>query len=314
MIISFIVMIAGFVALVKGADWFVEGAATIANKWGVPHIVIGLTIVAMGTSLPEAAVSITAAINGNAGISVGNVVGSNIMNILIVLGITALISTMAIEESTSKVEIPFLAAITVMMGVFGYTGNQITRVEGIVFGIAFLLYLLYVAVLTKNGGGVDENEDDFIHSDFSMITCVGLLLVGGVLTVLGSKLIVSGATSIAEAIGISDRIIGLTIVAFGTSLPELVTCVTAAKKGSAGIAIGNIVGSNIFNILFVLGITAIICPVPFESKFIFDTIIALVSVIILWLGALKNKSVGRAMGIIMLTGYVAYTVAQIYAM
>lgn len=314
MLYSIILVIGGFVLLVKGADWFVQGAATLANKWGISHMVIGLTIVAMGTSLPEAAVSITAALDGSAGITVGNVVGSNILNILIVLGVTALIATMEVELTTIKLDIPFLLGITILMAGFGYTGGTITRSEGILLAIIFLSYLIYLTVITRRDNPPEEGEDEYIRDDYSVTKCFILLFIGGAITVISSKLIVFGATDIARIIGISDRIIGLTVIAFGTSLPELVTCITAARQGSAGIAIGNIIGSNIFNILFVLGITSIICPVPFETKFFFDVLVAVLAIIALWIGAFKRRLVGKITGMVMLGMYVIYSFVQFYAM
>lgn len=310
MIYSIILVIGGFFLLVKGADWFVAGAATLANKWGIPHMVIGLTIVAMGTSLPEAAVSIAAAMNHSAGISVGNVVGSNIMNILIVLGVTAVIAAMPVEKDTIRKDIPFLIGVTILMAFFGYTGGQIVRAEGIVFAIVFLIYLAYLAIITKKNNPPEEGEDEYIHDGYSVTKCMIILFLGGVMTIVGSKLIVFGATDVAETIGISDRIIGLTVIAFGTSLPELVTCIVAARQGNSGIAIGNIIGSNIFNILFVLGATSIITTVPFEMKFMFDTVVALAAILVLWASAFRNGKVGRKVGYVMLAIYVAYSVMQ----
>ena len=295
-------MLVGFLLLVKGADWFVEGAAGIAKKLGIPQLIIGLTIVAMGTSMPEAAVSITAALQENAGITIGNIVGSNILNILIILGVTALITNVAIQKSTLYYEIPYMIAITIVLMIFGITGGEISFIEGIIFWLLFIVFLGYLFVMSKKGNS-QENEE---VKDIPVWKCILFMLVGGVMVVKGSDFAVSGASAIARFFGMSERFIGLTIVAFGTSLPELVTSVTAAKKGNAGIAIGNIVGSNIFNILFVIGTTALICTVPFESKFIIDTIIAIASGAVLWLGTYKNRELRKPCGIVMLLGYAAY--------
>ena len=296
-----IILAAGFLFLVKGADWFVEGAAGIANKLGISQLIIGLTIVAMGTSMPEAAVSITAALHQNAGISVGNVVGSNILNILIILGITAVVTNVAVQKSTLLYEIPFMIVVTVIFLIFGMTGSEITFIEGVLFWILFLLYLGYLFLMAKKGACQEEKT-----KDVPVWKCIALILVGGVLVVKGSDFAVSSASEIARCFGMSERFIGLTIVALGTSLPELVTSVTAAKRGNAGIAIGNIVGSNIFNILFVLGTSALICPVPFEHKFIIDTAIAIVAALLLWLGSVKHKELRKSCGIIMLLCYTGY--------
>ena len=246
MILQVLLLLVGFLLLVKGADWFVEGAASIAKKMGIPQLIVGLTIVAMGTSMPEAAVSITAAINGNAGITVGNVVGSNIMNILIILGITSVITSVAIQKSTLYYEIPFMIGITVVMMIFGYTDSKITFFESVILCILFVAFLGYLFYMAKKGSPTEEET----AKDFPVWKCLLLMVIGGIMVVKGSDFAVDGASYIAKFFGMSDRFIGLTIVAFGTSLPELVTSITAAKKGNVGIAIGNIVGSNIFNILF----------------------------------------------------------------
>lgn len=302
MVLQVFILLVGFLLLVKGADWFVEGAAGIAKKLGIPQLIIGLTIVAMGTSMPEAAVSITAALQENAGITIGNIVGSNILNILIILGVTALITNVAIQKSTLYYEIPYMIAITIVLMIFGITGGEISFIEGIIFWLLFIVFLGYLFVMSKKGNS-QENEE---VKDIPVWKCILFMLVGGVMVVKGSDFAVSGASAIARFFGMSERFIGLTIVAFGTSLPELVTSVTAAKKGNAGIAIGNIVGSNIFNILFVIGTTALICTVPFESKFIIDTIIAIASGAVLWLVTYKNRELRKPCGIVMLLGYAAY--------
>lgn len=302
MFLQVIILLAGFLFLVKGADWFVEGAASIAKKLGIPQLIIGLTIVAMGTSMPEAAVSITAAINKNAGITIGNVVGSNILNIFIILGITAVITNVAIQKSTLLYEIPFMTVITIVLLIFGITGSEVTFIEGVIFWILFLIYLGYLFVMAKKGNNQEEAE----AKDNPVWKCMLLMVIGGILVVKGSDFAVSGATEIARYFGMSERFIGLTIVALGTSLPELVTSVTAARRGNAGIAIGNIVGSNIFNILFVIGTTALICTVPFESKFIIDTAIAVLCGAILWIGTFRHKELRKPCGVVMLLCYVAY--------
>lgn len=302
MVLQVFILLVGFLLLVKGADWFVEGAAGIAKKLGIQQLIIGLTIVAMGTSMPEAAVSITAALQENAGITIGNIVGSNILNILIILGVTALITNVAIQKSTLYYEIPYMIAITIVLMIFGITGEEITFIEGVIFWLLFIAFLGYLFVMSKKGNSQEDEE----VKDIPVWKCILFMLVGGVMVVKGSDFAVSGASAIARFFGMSERFIGLTIVAFGTSLPELVTSVTAAKKGNAGIAIGNIVGSNIFNILFVIGTTALICTVPFEGKFIIDTIIAIASGAVLWLGTYKNRELRKPCGIVMLLGYAAY--------
>lgn len=304
MLIQCVLLALGFAMLVKGADWFVDGAAGVADKFGVPQLVIGLTIVAMGTSAPEAAVSITAALKGSAEITIGNVVGSNILNILIILGITSAIVTVAVAKSTIRYEIPYMIFITVLLLVLGYTGEAITLVEGIILWIAFIAYLSYLFMMAKkNKAEVEEENLEMPTWKLVLAAVIGLVLV-----VWGSDVTVDAATHIAKEMGMSERFIGLTIVALGTSLPELFTSVSAAIKGKADIAIGNIVGSNIFNILFVVGITAIITPVVFEPNFLIDTIIAALAGVLLLISVFKSKSLKRPAGIIMLACYAGYFV------
>ena len=303
--IAIALLIVGFVMLTKGADWFVDGSSALAFRLGIPQLVIGLTIVAMGTSAPEAAVSIASALKGNEGITVGNVVGSNIMNILLILGIASVIVPLAVQKSTRMIEIPYMIAITVLFGVLGYTGEMVTRVEGGILWIAFLIYLGYLLWMAKKGK--EDNEPD--EKQKSLPVQLLMILVGLICIVLGSDFVVDGATEIAKVIGISDRIIGLTIVAFGTSLPELVTSIAAARRGNADIAIGNIVGSNVFNILFVAGTSALISPIVFESKFVLDTAVATATAVLLLVCVCnKEGKLKRSGGIIMLAAYAAYFV------
>lgn len=301
-IIQLALLAFGFLMLVKGADWFVEGAAGIAEKFGIPQLVVGLTIVAMGTSAPEAAVSITAAMKENADITVGNVVGSNILNILIILGITSAIVTVAVAKSTVKIEIPYMIFITLLFMGLGFTGGEITFWEGVILWAAFLLYLGYLFWMAmKNKEEIPEEQEMLPVWKLLILTVGGLLFV-----VYGSDVTVDAATAIAKAVGVSQRFIGLTIVALGTSLPELVTSVSAARKGKADIAIGNIVGSNIFNILFVVGTTALITPVVFASNFLIDTAIAAAAGFLLWICVVKDRKLSRPGGILMLLCYSGY--------
>lgn len=300
--VQILLLAVGFYLLVKGADWFVDGAAGIAEKFGIPHLVIGLTIVAMGTSAPEAAVSITSALKGNAGITIGNVVGSNILNVLIILGLASVIVPIAVAKSTVKVEIPYMLGITLLMLVLGYTGNQITFWEGVILWAAFIVYLLYLFHMARvNKEEVAEEEES---KPFWKL--LGAVAGGAILIILGSDVAVDAATELARIAGLSERFIGLTIVALGTSLPELVTSVSAARKGKADIAIGNIVGSNIFNILFVVGTTALITPVAFEAKFVTDTLISACAGLLLLLFVCKDRKLVRREGVGLLAAYVAY--------
>lgn len=303
-LLQLLLLAVGFGMLVKGADWFVDGAAGIAEKFGIPQLVVGLTIVAMGTSAPEAAVSITAALKGTADIAVGNVVGSNILNILIILGLTGLITSVAVQKSTLFYEMPYMLLITVVLLFMGMQGGSVNLVEGIILWVLFILYLAYLFMMAKKGK--QSAEDSKETRPVWKLLFWGIL--GGVVVVWGSNITVDSATALAEVIGLSEKFIGLTIVALGTSLPELVTSVTAAKKGNADIAIGNIVGSNIFNILFVLGTSALIIPITFESSFVIDSIIAVAAGVLLWVATIKKKRLTRPWGIVMLLCYAAYFV------
>lgn len=303
-LLNILLLVVGFAMLVKGADWFVDGAAGIAEKFGIPQLVVGLTIVAMGTSAPEAAVSITAALKGTAGIAVGNVVGSNILNILIILGLTGLITSVAVQKSTLLYEIPYMLIITIVLLFMGMHGNSVNLVEGIILWVLFILYLAYLFMMAKKGKQSAEESKESRPIWKLLIAAV----IGGVVVVWGSNITVDSATALAEVIGLSEKFIGLTIVALGTSLPELVTSVTAAKKGNADIAIGNIVGSNIFNILFVLGTSALIIPITYEPSFVIDTLISVAAGVLLWVATIRNKKLTRPWGIVMLVCYAAYFV------
>lgn len=290
----------GFVLLIKGSEFFVDGAAGIAVRFGIPQMVIGLTIVAMGTSAPEAAVSITAAIGGNADITVGNIVGSNILNVLLILGIASVIVSIAVEKASIRYDIPYMIFCSLLLLFQGYDG-KIGIVDGVVLWIVFLGYLFYLFMQARKRRDAEETIP--CESIWKLI----LFCVGGIVAILlGSRLAVYGATEMARLYGIGERVIGLTIVALGTSLPELFTSVTAARKGNAEIAIGNIVGSNIFNILFIIGTTAFIRVVPYERRFLFDTIVMIATGIILLLCVLKKHKLTRAGGMLMLFCYSLY--------
>ncbi len=299
-LLQLVLLAIGFVMLVKGADWFVDGASSIATKFKIPQLVIGLTIVAMGTSAPEAAVSISAALGGNADITIGNIVGSNILNVLIILGLSAAITPLLVAKSTIRVDIPvvLLSSLLLFMGLDG----SLNRWEGLVLLAVFVAYMAYLFVVTLKQKNAEAEE---IH-ELPIWKAILFTLVGLGLIVWGSNVTVDAATALAKILGMSERFIGLTIVALGTSLPELFTSVIAARKGNADIAIGNIVGSNIFNILFVVGISSLIIPVPFQSKFIFDAIVATAAAVLLWLCCAKDKKLHRWAGWLFLLCYAAY--------
>ena len=299
-IIELLLLAFGFVLLVKGADWFVDGASGIAVKLRIPQLVIGLTIVAMGTSAPEAAVSISAALKGSADITIGNIVGSNILNILIILGLASTIVPIAVAKSTIRVDIPFMLAISGVLLALGWDGT-VTLTDGLIMLVLFAGYLGYMLYMAKKGGEEGEEIKDLKLWQALLYTVLGLALI-----VWGADTAVNAATALARIFGLSERFIGLTVVALGTSLPELFTSVTAARKGNADIAIGNIVGSNIFNILFVVGLSAMIVPVPFTPNFRIDTIVAIAAGVMLLLCSLKQKKLVRRHGIAMLLCYGAY--------
>ena len=292
---NIILLVLGFILLLKGADWFVDGSSSIASRFGIPQLIIGLTIVAMGTSLPEAFVSITAALKSNAAITIGNVVGSNILNVGIILGITALIRPLHIQNSTIKYEMPFMMLVTLVLILQGIN-NTISRFDGIILWLFFLGYLYYIFRMTKN-----QTEEAEIKKTNPLFIPLGLVCL-----MIGSNFAVDAATNIAISLGVSQRFIGLTIVALGTSLPELVTSVTAAKKGNADIAIGNIIGSNIFNIFFVLGISSFIHEITINNAVFFDMFIMLAASFITYGFAASKRKINKPEGAFLVLLYVAY--------
>lgn len=302
MVVQIVLLAIGFFLLVKGADYFVEGAAGIADWLGIPQLVIGLTIVAMGTSAPEAAVSIAAAWKGNAEITIGNVVGSNIFNILVILGITSCMAMVAVAHSTVRYELPYMIGVTVLVVVFGMTGNTICLWEGMILLAAFGLYLTYLFCMSKKR----LSKQQAAGGSNSMCKMVIMGIAGLFLVVLGSDVTVDASVKIASFLGVSQRTIALTIVAMGTSLPELVTSVSAARKGKSDIAIGNIVGSNIFNLLVIVGVTTLITPVSFPVAFIPDTVISAAAGVLLLVCMACRKKLDWRCGIILLLGYVGY--------
>lgn len=303
MLMQILLLAAGFALLVKGADWFVDGASAIAEKLRVPPLIIGLTIVAMGTSAPEAAISISAAMKGSADITIGNIVGSNILNILVILGLSSVIAPLPVERSTIRRDLPFLLGVSLLLLVQGLDGSIILP-DGLILIVLFAAYLIRLLVMAWRKPQEDARETGQRSPWRMPLTAVGLAAV-----VLGSNLAVDAASAIARLLGMSERFIGLTIVALGTSLPELVTSVTAARKGDADIAIGNIVGSNLFNILFVVGLSAVVIPVPFAEAFRFDSVVAIAAAGFLLLCCARSGLLKRWHGSLMLTGYLAYFLA-----
>ncbi|MBR0381115.1 MAG: calcium/sodium antiporter [Eubacterium sp.] len=311
-LLELIILVIGFALLIKGADVFVDGAAGVAELFGIPELIIGLTVVAMGTSAPEAAVSITSALKGSADIAIGNVLGSNLLNVLLVLGVTALVKPIAVGESTRKIEIPFLIFISAIFLIFS-NKQYVTRLEGLALWALFILYISYtirVALKAQNEGGQGQAEDEENGGKKKQPAWKLLLFIvlGIAMIVGGSNLSVDAASEIALLLGVSKRLIALTVVAFGTSLPELVTSVMAARKGNADIAIGNIVGSNIFNYLFIIGTTALIIPVPFDPKFRLDAFLVILVEALLLALVSKTKKLTRPGAALMLACYAGYLV------
>lgn len=298
-----ILLALGLVLLVRGADAFVDGASGIAARLGMPPLVIGLTVVAIGTSAPEAAISISSATAGSDGLAIANVFGSNIMNTLVILGVTALISELPVQAMTFKFEIPFVFVITALLLVLGVSDGELSGTDATVLLACLGLYLAYMVYLVRSRPDGEEGHE----AKRMPLRRLLLLVAAGVVAIaLGSKLAVDGATNLARFFGMPDRVIGLTIVAVGTSLPEFVTTITAARKGEVDIAIGDIVGSSVFNILFVLGVSAVITPLPFSRELFIDGAVAMLAAALLWLACRRTRSLRHTWGIAMLVFYAFY--------
>ena len=309
---SFILLIIGFFFLIKGADLFVDGAASIARKFNIPSMIIGLTIVAMGTSAPEAAVSITSSLSGQNDMSVANVVGSNFFNILVILGVSSLISKLPVQKNTIKKDTPFLLIVSGLLLVFGIN-KYISRIEGLILLIVFVYFLYSTVKMAKSATNLDSSSDNEIalaESDTTtqtpILKTVILSVIGILGIVIGGDMVVDSATSIATLFGMSANLVGLTIVAIGTSLPEFVTSIVAIKKGETEIAIGNVIGSNIFNILLVLGLATFISPITISTLALIDIIFMLCITILLYLFMKKDYSLLKKHGIILVGIYIVY--------
>jgi cation:H+ antiporter len=310
--LTYILFIVGFVLLIKGAGMLVDGSSSLARRFNVPPLVIGLTIVAFGTSAPEMIVSIFASFQGNTEIAIGNILGSNIANILLILGISALIYPVTAKKSTLWREIPFSLLAALAVGVLandimidGDIFSALTRSDGLILLGFFVIFLYYIASMV---GGNGEKEEVSDKKEWRVSKSIGYILIGLLALVVGGKWIVDGAVSVAEAMGISQSLIALTIVAVGTSLPELATSIVAAYKKESDIAIGNVIGSNIFNVFFILGTSAVIRPLPFSTSSAFDILMAVGASIILFVLLFVGKKmvVERWQGGLMVLVYVAY--------
>lgn len=298
---EYLLLIIGFVLLVKGADFFVDGASSIAAKLKVPSLIIGLTVVSIGTSLPEAAVSISASLSGNNGISLGNVIGSNIFNLLMVVGVSSTILPIITDRDILKRDMPINIVITAILCAMLLDGT-LSRLDA---AILLLLLATYMFILIrsaiKNRAEADETKV------LSWTKSVIFTVLGAAAIIFGGDLVVDNATIIAKTLGMGETLVGLTIVAIGTSLPELVTSIIAAKKGDSGIAMGNVMGSNIFNILFILGVAGVIQPMHADAAFFIDAGILICIAILMFVFAFTKRKISRVEGAISVLLYVAYT-------
>lgn len=313
MIVQVILIILGFILLIKGADFLVDGSSKIAKKFHIPEIIIGLTIVSIGTSMPELFVSITSAIEGYPDMAVGNVIGSNLCNLLLILGLSAVIQIIEFKKETRLIEIPLTLLVTIILFVLCNIGADITRGEGIFLIELFILFIIYTIYMGKKGEEF-ENKDVLVEvqidKNYSTIKAILWIILGIIALKIGGDLVVNHSITIAKALNISEKVISLTIIAIGTSLPELVTSVTAAFRGDSDIAIGNILGSNIFNILLILGVSSVITPIKYSVSYNNQILVLVIGTILLalfpFIGA-KNKMT-RANGFAYLLIYAIYMI------
>ncbi len=301
--LNYVFLVVGFALLIKGADFFVDGSASVAKKLRIPTMIIGMTIVAMGTSAPECAVSIAASLKGSNSMAISNVVGSNIFNLMVVCGACAVFAPLAVKESTMKQEFPLSILAAVMLWVMGSRSMSIGRVDGIIMVMVFALFLIWMVMEAKKARSNIQEEELIPLKGWQ---CLVYIAVGIAAIVVGGDFVVDSATAIAEDFGLSPTLIGLTIVAFGTSLPELVTSLVAAKKGETDMALGNVIGSNIFNILLVLGIAGAVSPMEVLMENLIDDIILIGMSSVVWMFAWRRKQIGRLHGGIMLAMYAGY--------
>ena len=301
MLLDILLIIIGVALVLKGADFLTEGASALARRMHVPEIVIGLTIVAAGTSAPELFVSVVSALNGTPDLAVGNVVGSNTMNCMLIVGCAAMVAPMTISRSTVRKDIPFAVMASILLTCIALD-NYLGRVDGIILLLGFVVFMAYTLLQAKNGQAEPQTEVRQLNPWLSLL----FLVIGLAMLVAGSNVFVGSASSVAAALGASEGVIGLTVVAGGTSLPELATSVVAARKGQSAIAIGNVIGSNVFNILLILGMTAVISPLQIEGITTIDMAVMLISVILVWLFSFTRFTVERWEGALLVGGYLAY--------
>jgi cation:H+ antiporter len=306
-----VLLITGLGILILGAEWLVRGASSIAQRFGISSLVVGLTIVAFGTSAPELAVSVYSALTGSTDLAVGNVIGSNIANILLILGVTAAVTPLTVSSSTVKWELPLAILASVMILVLGSDvvldhgfSNVISRIDGIVLLGFMMIFMFYIFTLAKHTPPPEEGN----KKPLGILLSIGLVIVGLCGLVFGGKLLVDSAVILATLAGLSEAVIGLTVVAVGTSLPELATSIIAALKKEIDIAVGNIVGSNIFNVFWILGLTSVIAPLPAPENLLISATVAIGASILLFFGILVGKRdvLQRWEGVLFLILYVAY--------
>lgn len=315
MVLSFVLLLVGFAILIKGADFLVNGASSTAKKFGISNIAIGLTVVAFGTSTPELIVSLLSALDGKNDASFGNIIGSNNFNLLFILGIAGLIYPLVVLRNTVRYEVPLslLAAVVLYVvvndiGLWGGSENILSRLDALILMIFFILFMLYVyRTMTQESDTAAPQESIKIYSTW---VAIGLIVLGLAMLVGGGKLVVDSALEIAHHFGLSEKLIGLTILAAGTSLPELATSAVAAYRKNTDIAIGNVVGSNIFNIFFILGLTGLIHPIPYNDAMNFDLQVLGASTVILmiFMFTLNQRKLDRWEAFLLLAGYIAYTI------
>lgn len=301
---AYFMVLIGFLMLIKGADYFVEGASSIAKRFHIPEMIIGLTIVAMGTSLPELSVSFISALNGQSDMSIANAIGSNIFNVLMILGVSAFIKTLPIKQSSIK-DIFILISATALLLILSYFGLSLVWIDGL---IMLCLFAYFIRKMIKESKDNNDNENS---TPLSIIRTIVYIVCGAIGIIYGGNLVVNGASTIAQAFGMSDNLIGLTVVALGTSLPEFVTSVMATKKGKLDIAIGNVIGSNIFNILFVLGISSLFNVLTVSVITLIDIFFSLFITSILLYVVCKFKKINKLNGIIFIILYISYMIFTI---
>lgn len=319
MLLNVVYIIIGVALVLWGADRLTEGASSLARRMGVPEIVIGLTFVAAGTSAPELFVSLVSALKGTPDLAVGNVVGSNILNAMLIVGCAAMVAPMTISRSTVRKDIPFAVAASLLLvvlcldgfGSLGLRGNTISRVDGVILLVGFALFMTYTFRVARKGGAetataADNSTATATATGVKVWKSVAFVAIGLACLIFGSNLFVDSASSVASALGVSQSVIGLTIVAGGTSLPELATSVIAARKGQSAIAIGNVIGSNVFNILAILGITALICPMRIDGITMVDLSVMAASIALVWFFSYTKYTVARWEGALLVAGFIGY--------